>query len=667
MKKIDNKFLKYIFLIIASLALAVFFTCVQELKLGNAYQTVKPGNLIRNDKSIISDNFYESAKFENEFLQNIVITLTGSTSDKWSNENDKNDAKEVLKDVNQIKFFIENRKNNEIYTNTKSKSSDEFKSKESGYCNIDINFSNGEGLYIRNINNAIKQAKFDTNRFNGLWDDDNLSINMIYPKEPSEYSKDKYFYEGDLLNFYNDFKYNINIVNDLITTSIVSGAIGLLALILYSINKSKLFKKQYLKLSKIPIEIYIGFICIAGYYSSMYFSYIPSITIKFAFILLVLMFISYVNTFNEKKNILKNSLIAKLYSYTKKLGINIKKNIKKIPLISRLIIIGISSIVVISFIMLILYTNWYWQNSKLTLVICILVPSCLISFIVLYFIKQIIYINEIIEGADKIKNGEVNHKIEIKGNNNFTVLAENINNISQGLDNAIEAKVKSERMKSELITNVSHDLKTPLTAIINYIGLIKKEENIQPDYLKDYVNILDKKSKRLKLLIDDLFEASKASSGNISFNIEKLDINQLLKQSIGENEEKLTKSNLDIKLKLPEEKVYINCDGKRMYRVFENLLSNISKYSLENTRVYIETKVVDDNVYIYMKNIASYELNFEADEISERFKRGDLSRNTEGSGLGLAIAKDLVELQQGEFNIEIEADLFKVELIFKKS
>lgn len=667
MKKIDNKFLKYIFLIIASLALALFFTCVQELKLGNEYQTVKPGNLIRDNKSIISDNFYESAKFENEFLQNIVITLTGSTSDKWTNEDDKNDAKEVLKDVNQIKFFIENRKNNEIYTNTKSKSSDEFKSKESGYCNIDINFSKGEGLYIRNINNAIKQAKFDTNTFRGLWDDDDLSINMIYPKEPSEYSKDKYFYEGDLLNFYNDFKYNINIVNDLITTVIVSVAIGLLSLILYSINKSKLFKKQYLKLSKIPIEIYIGFICIVGYYSSMYFSYIPSISIKFTFILLMMMFISYVNTFNDKKNILKNSLIVKLYSYIKKLCISIKKNMKKIPLISRLIIIGIISIVVISFVMLILYTNWYWQDSKLTLVICILVPSCFISFIVLYFIKQIIYINEIIEGADKIKNGEINHKIEIKGNNNFTVLAENINNISQGLDNAIDEKVKSERMKSELITNVSHDLKTPLTAIINYIGLVKKEENIQPEYLKDYVNILDKKSKRLKLLIDDLFEASKASSGNISFNIEKLDINQLLKQSIGENEEKLTKSNLDIKLKLPEEKVYINCDGKRMYRVFENLLSNISKYSLENTRVYIETKIVDDNVYISMKNISSYELNFEANEISERFKRGDLSRNTEGSGLGLAIAKDLVELQQGQFNIEIEADLFKVELIFKKS
>lgn len=301
MKKINNKFFKYIFLIIASLTLALFFTSVQELKLGNAYQTVKPGNLIKSNKDIIADNFYQSAKFENEFLQNIVITLTATTSDKWTNENDKNGAKEVLENVKQIKFFIENRKNNEIYTNTKNKSSDEFKSKESGYYNIDINFSNGEGLYIRNINNTVKQGKFDTTRFNGLWDDDDLSINMIYPKEPSEYSKDKYFYENDLLNFYNDFKYNINIVDDLITTAIVSGLIGLLSLILYSINKSKLFKKQYLKLSKIPIEIYIGFICIAGYYSAMYFSYIPSITIKFTFILLVLMFISYVNTFSDKK------------------------------------------------------------------------------------------------------------------------------------------------------------------------------------------------------------------------------------------------------------------------------------------------------------------------------------------------------------------------------
>ena len=214
-------------------------------------------------------------------------------------------------------------------------------------------------------------------------------------------------------------------------------------------------------------------------------------------------------------------------------------------------------------------------------------------------------------------------------------------------------------MKSELITNVSHDLKTPLTSIINYIELIKKEENITPEYLKDYVNVLDSKSKRLKVLIEDLFEASKASSGNIELNMEKIDIIQLLRQSIGELEEKLSEANLDLKINVPEEKVYVRADGRRLYRVLENLLSNISKYSLPNTRVYIDITEVEGRVKLIMKNISSYELNFDPEEIMERFKRADDSRNTEGSGLGLAIARDLVKLQGGEFAIDIDGDLFK--------
>ena len=214
-------------------------------------------------------------------------------------------------------------------------------------------------------------------------------------------------------------------------------------------------------------------------------------------------------------------------------------------------------------------------------------------------------------------------------------------------------------MKSELITNVSHDLKTPLTSIINYIELIKKEENITPEYLKDYVNVLDSKSKRLKVLIEDLFEASKASSGNIELNMEKIDIIQLLRQSIGELEEKLSEANLDLKINVPEDKVYVRADGRRLYRVLENLLSNISKYSLSNTRVYIDITEVEGRVKLIMKNISSYELNFDPEEIMERFKRADDSRNTEGSGLGLAIARDLVKLQGGEFAIDIDGDLFK--------
>ena len=171
--------------------------------------------------------------------------------------------------------------------------------------------------------------------------------------------------------------------------------------------------------------------------------------------------------------------------------------------------------------------------------------------------------------------------------------------------------------------------------------------------------MLDSKSKRLKVLIEDLFEASKASSGNLELNMEKIDITQLLRQAIGEMEEKLSKANLDLKLRVPEEKTYIMADGKKLYRVLENLLSNISKYSLDNTRVYIDIIEENDKVKLTMKNISSYELNFDPEEIMERFKRADESRNTEGSGLGLAIARDLVNAQGGRFEIDIDGDLFK--------
>jgi signal transduction histidine kinase len=404
-----------------------------------------------------------------------------------------------------------------------------------------------------------------------------------------------------------------------------------------------------------------------GYYSSLKFSYIPSFILKILFVLTILVLVENFIGLTNKKDIFENGLIKKIFKILNNFFFSILKYRKSTPLITTLIIMGVVSIVIIGLSMMYLHKTWYWGNQLLGYIVYVSVPSILIVMIVLYTIKKLIYLNKIMEGAQEIKNGKIDYKIEIQGNDSFTILAENINNISEGLDNAIDEKLKSERMKSELITNVSHDLKTPLTAIINYVGLIKKEEDIQPPYLNDYVNILDNKSKRLKVLIEDLFEASKASSGTINLNIEKLNLSQLLKQSIGENEEKLAKSNLELIIDLPKDPVYINCDGKRMYRVFENLLTNIAKYSLENTRVYIQIKENGDNVYVDMKNISSYQLNFEPDEITERFKRGDLSRNTEGSGLGLAIAKDLVELQKGKFDIQIDADLFKVELVFIKA
>ncbi len=244
--------------------------------------------------------------------------------------------------------------------------------------------------------------------------------------------------------------------------------------------------------------------------------------------------------------------------------------------------------------------------------------------------------------------------------------SKNLNNIKDGFKIAIDKEVKSQSMKTELITNVSHDLKTPLTSIITYIDLLKAD-GVKPEVQKEYLDVLDKKSKRLKTLIDDLFDISRATSGNIELYLEKLDVIALLRQTLGELEERIVKSNLQFKINLPESKVICQLDGRKTYRVFENIISNILKYSMQNSRVYIDTSEDDKNISIVFKNIAAYEMNFNSTDIMDRFIRGDASRSTDGSGLGLAIAKSLIELQGGSLDIIVDGDLFKLLAIFPKT
>lgn len=244
--------------------------------------------------------------------------------------------------------------------------------------------------------------------------------------------------------------------------------------------------------------------------------------------------------------------------------------------------------------------------------------------------------------------------------------SKNLNNIKDGFKIAIDKEVKSQSMKTELITNVSHDLKTPLTSIITYIDLLKAD-GVKPEVQKEYLDVLDKKSKRLKTLIDDLFDISRATSGNIELYLEKLDVIALLRQTLGELEERIVKSSLQFKINLPESKITCQLDGRKTYRVFENIISNILKYSLENSRVYIDTSEDDKNISIIFKNIASYEMNFNSTDIMDRFIRGDASRSMDGSGLGLAIAKSLIELQGGSLDIIVDGDLFKLLAILPKT
>ncbi len=296
--------------------------------------------------------------------------------------------------------------------------------------------------------------------------------------------------------------------------------------------------------------------------------------------------------------------------------------------------------------------------------IFLLLEFILVAFFIQRMVKSIVNYDKIEKKLKEMYEGD--NQTQLDKNQFLPVFNQSItylNDISNGLENAIQDRMKSERLKTELITNVSHDIKTPLTSIINYVDLIK-QENIQNEKVKEYIEILDNKSQRLKKLIEDLVEASKVSTGNVKLNLEKINIVELINQAVGEFEDKFESKGLDIVINSNENEIFIFADSRYMYRIIENLFSNISKYALQNSRVYIDIQKVDDKVYIKMKNISKDKLNIPAEELMQRFVRGDKSRTTEGSGLGISIAQNLTEIQNGKFNLIIDGDLFKTELEF---
>lgn len=270
------------------------------------------------------------------------------------------------------------------------------------------------------------------------------------------------------------------------------------------------------------------------------------------------------------------------------------------------------------------------------------------------------------KAGEAIASGDTDYEINYKHlHMDFKKHADNLKSINQGIQNAITSKLRSEHMKTELITNVSHDIKTPLTSIINYAGLISNEKSDNPK-ISEYSEVLVKQSDKLKRLIEDLVEASKANTGNLEVNPVPVDAGTILMQASGEYEEKLQAANLTLITNQPEHEIMINADPRRMWRVFDNLMNNICKYSLPGSRVYLELIETEKQAIFTFKNTSKEALNISPDELMERFVRGDKSRNTEGNGLGLSIAKSLTELQNGTLDLNIDGDLFKATLTFPK-
>lgn len=470
---------------------------------------------------------------------------------------------------------------------------------------------------------------------------------------------------------------------------IIAGIVALIALI-FPIKKAKstiLFRK----ISKIPFEVWIIIIGLAiaalgplagqlikatlnGDLQVIFVEIIPSLIIPeriiwiFNFIIWLLSYsavfffvlvIKYVFNVGVIDYIKERTIFGMVIMLCVRIIKRTLDEITKVDLREKNNKLIIKLLAINAVILLIITSIWFFG-----------IPVVILYSVILFFIirKYVDKISEkyskLREATSKIAEGNLDVKIE-EDLGLFEPFKGDLEKIQCGFKKAVDEEVKSQRMKTDLISNVSHDLKTPLTAIITYADLLKYE-NLSDEKRKQYIETLDRKAQRLQVLIENLFEVSKATSGNITLNIENIDVVSLMKQTLFELEDKLEKASLLVRKNMPKEKVILPLDSQRTFRVFENLIINITKYAMPNTRVFIDIIENEDDVAIIMKNMAAEEITFNVDTIAERFVRGDESRNTEGSGLGLAIAKSFVELQGGTFNISVDGDLFKVKIVFVK-
>ncbi|GAA0181043.1 sensor histidine kinase [Clostridium sediminicola] len=657
--KLKSKYIDILLLIISIYILALSFISISDFN---------------ENKSYLDNNaYFHSSKFENTFLdylQNVKSLVNYSqdykeilSSDEFDNPN-KNSMKAFYEsEIEKIKFelnsknlywsksiryYIEDKNDNQIYSNLEKGA--DLKNLVQNDSLYSINFPNSD-ISLGSFTYA--NSWFEDNEFQGTF--------VILKNTNSQLQND--------YNYYNSIK-------DRVIKEVFIGFFSLIIgfyLLLYMLKKRNFHLANLINIfNKVPLDlkIIILIICsflINGYVLDINFFSFPlgvmhilklSIVAVYTFCF-IFSIIGVVNIIKNKKTLINHCKQTYLYKF----GVNLKDSFMIKGVFGKSIMLFLFTMLLGIFII-----AFFWGISIYSSTLTFVSAFYIFAYFILvphYAMKKIAMLNKIIKGSEEIMSGNLNYSINEKGKGSLVNLAHNINNMKDGYKKSLENQVKNEKLKSELITNVSHDLKTPLTSIINYVDLLHHTDLSKEESLK-YIKKLHKNSQKLKILIDDLFEASKIASGAIELNIERVNVVAILRQSLGELVEQIENSSLNFIVNLPNHEIFLNLDGKKIWRVFDNLIGNILKYSMPHSRVYIDLKEDDHKVKIIMKNISSYQMNFEVYDMFERFKRGDKSRNTEGSGLGLAIAKDIVELQEGKMDISVDGDLFKVVIILNK-
>jgi signal transduction histidine kinase len=515
-------------------------------------------------------------------------------------------------------------------------------------------------LYLEKPDSYLQQGSEEVNQYRGFYDIPGCQILLAVKKDIVE---NPYGYSS----LYS-IQRKMNYVKGVMVGALIVFALGVGLLVLSIIKRKyikefekllgKLLGKVFLEF-KIPVLIiaFLMFWILAQNFYSMSLRY----TILLAMALWWFLYAVWIDLSTNGINIFYKNFINALIQWYK--GFERKYPFQKALLVRLYTLVGLELLLIFLTVLFLMMAH---EISILFALVFIALGFYIFYRYARRYANTIDDMGKIIDQTHLIKRGDTSTKLQLNPHADLFGLAENLNTIQDGIAEAVSRSVKSERMKVELITNVSHDLKTPLTSIISYVDLLSKEEGLS-EHVKDYIRILALKSERLKILIQDLFDLSKAVSGEMEFEKKPLDLGKLIEQTLADLDDRISESRLIFKVNIPEGPVPIISDGNKLYRVFLNLFNNALKYSLAGTRVYVDLETTDKKAIVSIKNIANYEMNFSEEEIMERFVRGDKARSSEGSGLGLAIAQNFTQACGGDFEIKIDGDLFKVMLSFDRN